>query len=158
MVGPISAAIDASHPSFQLYKSGVYSEKGCSSNRVDHSLVIVGYDTLDGKEYWNAKNRWDKTPEVGKHHILNSYCSYKHCTKNITLGVIFTYFVYDFSPKFPLTSWFLHIPNSRPWIAIKFLQNLSKVQQSWTFKGVTWVHFFYHRSDHAKFYIFLWFL
>lgn len=56
-VGPISAALDASHASFQLYKSGVYDEPQCNSRQVDHSLVIVGYGILDGKKYWIAKNR-----------------------------------------------------------------------------------------------------
>ena len=56
-VGPISAALDASYASFQLYKSGVYDEPQCGSTQVDHSLVIVGYGILDGKKYWIAKNR-----------------------------------------------------------------------------------------------------
>lgn len=57
-VGPISAALDASHSSFQLYKSGVYDEPNCSSGQVDHSLVVVGYGSIDGKKYWIAKNSW----------------------------------------------------------------------------------------------------
>lgn len=57
-VGPISAALDASHSSFQLYKSGVYDEPNCSSGQVDHSLVVVGYGLIDGKKYWIAKNRY----------------------------------------------------------------------------------------------------
>ena len=56
-VGPISIAIDASHRSFQLYKSGVYYEPECSNVTSDHAVLIVGYGDLGDEPYWLVKNR-----------------------------------------------------------------------------------------------------
>ncbi|XP_022306662.2 procathepsin L-like isoform X1 [Crassostrea virginica] len=77
-VGPISAALDASHASFQLYKSGVYDEPQCGSTQVNHSLVIVGYGILDGKKYWIAKNSWG-TSWGDKGYILLSKDKNNQC-------------------------------------------------------------------------------
>lgn len=55
---PVVTAVDASHSSFQLYRSGVYYEPRCSSTRLDHALLVVGYGTLEGKDFWIAKNSW----------------------------------------------------------------------------------------------------
>ncbi|XP_036449119.1 cathepsin L1-like [Colossoma macropomum] len=57
-IGPISVAIDTKQPSFKYYQSGVYDEPSCSSSNVDHAVLVVGYGTESGQDYWLVKNSW----------------------------------------------------------------------------------------------------
>lgn len=50
--GPVLAFIDACHPSFTNYKSGVYYEPLCNSTRPTRAVVVVGYGGDPGSEYW----------------------------------------------------------------------------------------------------------
>ncbi|XP_052274331.1 cysteine proteinase 3-like [Dreissena polymorpha] len=55
---PVFALVDASHPSFQLYRAGTYIEPRCSSSMLDHALQVVGYGSASGVDYWICKNSW----------------------------------------------------------------------------------------------------
>ncbi|XP_057649268.1 cathepsin S isoform X1 [Chionomys nivalis] len=83
--GPVSVGIDASHSSFFFFKSGVYDDPSCTDN-VNHGVLVVGYGTLDGKDYWLVKNSWGlnfgdqgyiRMARNKKNHCgIASYCSY----------------------------------------------------------------------------------
>ncbi|KAF1519000.1 UNVERIFIED_CONTAM: Cathepsin S, partial [Eudyptes robustus] len=56
-VGPISVSIDASQPTFFLYKTGIYHDPSCSQE-VNHAVLVIGYGSSDGEDYWLVKNSW----------------------------------------------------------------------------------------------------
>lgn len=56
MQQPVSVAIEADLPTFQMYKRGVL--KTICGAMLDHGVLVVGYGTLKGTDYWKVKNSW----------------------------------------------------------------------------------------------------
>jgi len=54
--GAAMVAIYSSDTSFKNYARGVFS--GCSSTAADHAVLVVGYGTQNGIDYWLVKNSW----------------------------------------------------------------------------------------------------
>uniref|UniRef100_A0A2K5PX97 Cathepsin S n=1 Tax=Cebus imitator TaxID=2715852 RepID=A0A2K5PX97_CEBIM len=83
--GPVCVGVDASHPSFFLYRSGVYYDPACTQ-KVNHGVLVIGYGDLNGKEYWLVKNSWGSNfgeqgyirmaRNKGNHCGIASYPSY----------------------------------------------------------------------------------
>nr|XP_015192100.1 PREDICTED: cathepsin K-like [Lepisosteus oculatus] len=58
-IGPVSVGIDATLYSFQFYKRGVYYDRNCNKDDINHAVLAVGYGaTPKGKKYWIIKNSW----------------------------------------------------------------------------------------------------
>ncbi|KAM7251436.1 hypothetical protein ACFE04_023319 [Oxalis oulophora] len=53
---PVSVAIEAGGPTFQFYESGIFS--GRCGAALDHGVVVVGYGTENGMDYWLVRNSW----------------------------------------------------------------------------------------------------
>ena len=63
---PLSIQIEASSILFQFYESGVISNKGISPKfrcglNLDHAVLLVGYGTQKGIDYWKVKNSWSSS-------------------------------------------------------------------------------------------------
>jgi C1A family cysteine protease len=56
---PVSIAVQADQSSFQLYKSGVFT--GTCGTDLDHGVLLIGYGTMNGSDYYIMKNSWDVT-------------------------------------------------------------------------------------------------
>ncbi|KAH8086232.1 transferase [Aureococcus anophagefferens] len=54
---PLSILIDAEDCNFQSYRGGIIDNYQCGS-RQDHAVLLVGYGTENGVDYWKVKNSW----------------------------------------------------------------------------------------------------
>jgi len=53
-LGPVAIAVDALH--LQLYFGGII--KHLCGTSLDHGVLLVGYGTDSGTDYWLVKNSW----------------------------------------------------------------------------------------------------
>jgi len=54
--GPVTIGINADN--MQIYVSGIANPSQCSAKNLDHAVLIVGYGTENGVDYWKIKNSW----------------------------------------------------------------------------------------------------
>jgi C1A family cysteine protease len=57
---PVSVAIEADTRYFQYYSGGILTSTSCGTN-LDHGVLVVGYGTEKGQNYWIVKNSWGST-------------------------------------------------------------------------------------------------
>jgi cathepsin L len=56
--GVAAVSIDASHYSFQAYKSGIYDDPQCTTHNLDHAVGCVGWGAEGDKKFWIIRNSW----------------------------------------------------------------------------------------------------
>ena len=55
-----SVNLDSNSYEFQFYSGGLYVDYSCSSSKLNHAMLLVGYGTSNsGQTYWILKNRQD---------------------------------------------------------------------------------------------------
>jgi C1A family cysteine protease len=70
-VGPVAIAVDAAAMGWQLYRKGIV--KHFCGTSLDHGVLLVGYGTESGTDYWIVKNSWGATwGEAGYIRIFNN--------------------------------------------------------------------------------------
>jgi len=77
---PVSIAIEADQPVFQLYTGGVITSASCGTS-LDHGVLAVGYSTSGSTPYWLVKNSWGAT------WGLSGYVWIGRSTSTNTLGI-----------------------------------------------------------------------
>jgi len=55
--GPVTVEVRADTTSFKKYAAGILDDPNCSGDVLNHVLLLVGYGTENGKDYWIARNR-----------------------------------------------------------------------------------------------------
>jgi hypothetical protein len=55
---PVPAAVRGDSTAFKLYRDGVLPSDACGTGPVNQAVLVVGYGTKDGKNYWKIKNSW----------------------------------------------------------------------------------------------------
>ncbi|CAH1391946.1 unnamed protein product [Nezara viridula] len=73
-VGPVSIAVSAGNNGFMFYEGGVFDGETCGD--LDHGILLVGYGSEDGEDYWLVKNSWG--PRWGE----NGYMKLTRAKKN----------------------------------------------------------------------------
>jgi C1A family cysteine protease len=90
LYGPTVVSIDHLHESFMRYSSGIYYEPKCTKDykRTSHSVLLVGYGSENGNDYWIAKN------SMGKSWGENGYFRIARNKNNHCLIAFYAYSIY----------------------------------------------------------------
>ena len=78
---PVSIAIQADQKDFQLYKSGVFT--GSCGTKLDHGVLVVGYGSEGGSDYYLVKNSWGTEYNQCGGYFYASFPYVRYKTMNI---------------------------------------------------------------------------
>ncbi|KAK4025340.1 hypothetical protein OUZ56_014413 [Daphnia magna] len=62
--GPIAVSI-ATNTRFVLYRSGIFDDDACKNGTINHGVMLVGYGTANGTDYWIVRNSWGTSWGMG---------------------------------------------------------------------------------------------
>lgn len=83
-VGPISIGVGAGNAAWFNYAGGIIDDANICKPNLDHAVLLVGYGSEGGKDYWIVKNSWGSDwGEKGYVRILISP-GYGVCGVNMT--------------------------------------------------------------------------
>jgi hypothetical protein len=83
-VGPISIGVGAGNDAWFHYTSGIIDSIDICKPNLDHAVLLVGYGSENGRDYWIVKNTWGSDwGENGYVRILIS-SGYGVCGVNMT--------------------------------------------------------------------------
>ncbi|KAL5274435.1 hypothetical protein ACFFRR_000897 [Megaselia abdita] len=87
--GPIACSVHAELDSFILYKSGIYDDQECNDGELDHSILVVGYGTQNGTDYWIIKNSWSEVwGEKGYMKLPRNKNSFCHIAEECSFPIV----------------------------------------------------------------------
>ena len=70
-----SVVVDSSDITFQYYSSGIYCSSKCSKRKPNHAMLVVGYGSEDGTDYWILKNRYNACVSLAI-KVETEFCSW----------------------------------------------------------------------------------
>ncbi|KAJ8868845.1 hypothetical protein PR048_030386 [Dryococelus australis] len=110
--GPISISIDASHKTFSFYSNGIYYEEKCGNkeDELDHSVLLVGYGSLNGHPYWLVKNSWSNYWGNDGYILMspkNNNCGVATSATYVTICIFFLVVDYYCQFNFP-PGWYVN--------------------------------------------------
>ena len=77
--GAVSTAMFAGHTAFFQYKQGIFQGKCSQDAKADHAVVVVGYGSEHGVDYWIVKN------SHGSHWGENGYMKIRRGTNECAI-------------------------------------------------------------------------